>query len=514
MRNRTSALLTALIVTATTSGCGWSGLNESPLPFAAGNGEDALTLTVHLANAVNLVPNSEVKVNDVTVGSVRRIEFDDWHARLTVGLEPDVRLPANTRARIGQKSLLGAEYLELAPPTDEPAAGRLADGDVIPLSRTGRYPETEELFAALATVLNGGGLAQIETITSELNAAFGGRESDVRRLVTSLGTLIGTLDEQRDQIVAATEGVNELADTFADDRETLGRALKTFPRAVDVLRDEREQLTETLDSLSEFGDSTTKLMTANRAQLRRNLANLRPILHELGDAEDSLTGFLAGVGSAERLAEQRGIHLGRDARHDIQSNLVGWALHEQVSGRRPERDRQDGGRRRPARRLGDHRHASRGRARGRRLLVERLSDGFLRAEDRSFPCLPVDERALPVVDQEGRPDVRLDFGDRAIKVRHDYQVLLGGDKQIISFHLPGHTQSFKDMLDHMEIVHARMFYAYASMRNGCRADEADHFQVVGSDRELSSMQSWHAVYMKRIGSNLFDLRAQDIEKIT
>lgn len=289
------ALAAALVMTATASGCGWSGLNESPLPFAAGNGDEAVTLTVHLANAVNLVPNSEVKVNDVTVGSVRRIEFDNWHARLTVGLEPDVRLPANTRARIGQKSLLGAEYLELAPPTDEPASGTLADGDVIPLARTGRYPETEELFAALSTVLNGGGLAQIETITAELNAAFGGRESDVRRLVTSLGTLIGTLDEQRDQIVAATEGVNELADTFADDRDTLGRALETFPHAVDVLRDEREQLTQTLDSLSEFGDSTTKLMNANRDQLRRNLQNLRPILHELGDAEDSLTGFLAGL---------------------------------------------------------------------------------------------------------------------------------------------------------------------------------------------------------------------------
>ncbi len=289
------ALAAALVMTTTASGCGWSGLNESPLPFAAGNGDEAVTLTVHLANAVNLVPNSEVKVNDVTVGSVRRIEFDNWHARLTVGLEPDIRLPANTRARIGQKSLLGAEYLELAPPTDEPASGTLADGDVIPLSRTGRYPETEELFAALSTVLNGGGLAQIETITAELNAAFGGRESDVRRLVTSLGTLIGTLDEQRNQIVAATEGVNELADTFADDRDTLGRALETFPRAVDVLRDEREQLTQTLDSLSEFGDSTTKLMNANREQLRRNLQNLRPILHELGDAEDSLTDFLAGL---------------------------------------------------------------------------------------------------------------------------------------------------------------------------------------------------------------------------
>ncbi len=288
-------VLLAVAVAATASGCGWSGLNENPLPFAAGNGDDAVTVTVHLANAVNLVPNSEVKVNDVTVGSVRRIEFDNWHARLTVGLEPDVRLPENTQARIGQKSLLGAEYLELAPPTSEPPRGALADGAVIPLSSTGRYPETEELFAALATVLNGGGLSQIGTITSELNDAFGGRERDVRQLVEQLGTLIATLDEQRADIVTAMEGVNELSGTFADDRETLSRALETFPRVVDVLRDEREELTHTLGSLAEFGDSTTDLLTANRAKLRRNLANLRPILHELGDAGDALTNFLSAI---------------------------------------------------------------------------------------------------------------------------------------------------------------------------------------------------------------------------
>jgi len=285
----------AALLVATASGCGWSGLNENPLPFAVGNGDDAVIVTVHLANAVNLVPNSEVKVNDVTVGSVRRIAFDDWHARLTVGLKPDVRLPANVQARVGQKSLLGAEYLELAPPTTEQPRGTLADGAVIPLSRSGRYPETEELFAALATVLNGGGLSQIETITSELNNAFNGREADVRQLVEHLGTLIGTFDTQRAEIVTATEGVNRLSDTFADDRRTLNRALETLPRAVDVLRDERKDLTQTLDDLAEFGDSTTELLTANRAQLRRNLANLRPILHQLGNAGDALTNFFAGI---------------------------------------------------------------------------------------------------------------------------------------------------------------------------------------------------------------------------
>lgn len=287
--------LSALVAAVALAGCGFTGLNERPLPFAAGNGDDALVITVHMANAVNLVPNSEVKVDDVTVGSVRRIEFDDWHARLTVGLDSDVRLPANAQAAIGQKSLLGAEFLELSAPTSEPARGSLTDGAVIPLSRTGRYPETEELFAALATVLNGGGLAQIETITSELNKAFGGRESDLRELVGHLDTLIATLDTQKLKIVTAMEGINRLSVTFANDRATLVRALQTLPRAVDVLRDERKQLTKTLDDLAEFGDSTTDLLNDNRTNLRTNLTNLRPILRALGDAGDDLTNFLSAV---------------------------------------------------------------------------------------------------------------------------------------------------------------------------------------------------------------------------
>src|SRR3546814_1410691 len=75
-----------------------------------------MRITVYMENAVNLVPNSEVKVNDVTVGAVRTIEFDGWRAKLTLGVEKGTRLPANVEAKIAQKSLLGAEYIELEVP--------------------------------------------------------------------------------------------------------------------------------------------------------------------------------------------------------------------------------------------------------------------------------------------------------------------------------------------------------------------------------------------------------------
>jgi phospholipid/cholesterol/gamma-HCH transport system substrate-binding protein len=290
-RTAAPALLAWLLLVV--GGCGWSGVNNRPLPFAKGNGSGAITVTVEMANAVNLVPNSEVKVDDVTVGSVRHIEMRDWHAVLSVGLEKGTHLPANALARIGQKSLLGAEYLEIAVPTTGAPVGSLKSGAVIPLSRTGRYPETEELFAALSTVLNGGGLSQMGTITTELNKALNGRESDVRDLVSQLSTLIGRLDAQRTQIVTAMEGLNRLSSTFARERPALTRALATLPRAVDVLRRERPKLTQALTRLGTFGQHTTQLLRTNQATLHRNLAHLRPVLGQLADAGDSLTNALS-----------------------------------------------------------------------------------------------------------------------------------------------------------------------------------------------------------------------------
>jgi len=65
--------------------------------------DSGYTLEVELPDVGNLVPNSEVKFEDVTVGTVLAIDLDDWHARATVGLRKDVPIPSNAEARIGQK---------------------------------------------------------------------------------------------------------------------------------------------------------------------------------------------------------------------------------------------------------------------------------------------------------------------------------------------------------------------------------------------------------------------------
>jgi phospholipid/cholesterol/gamma-HCH transport system substrate-binding protein len=163
----------AVASAAVLSGCAdWRGLNSIPLPGVEGAGPGAFMIRAQMPDVDNIEPNSRVRVGDVNVGHIRRIERQGWHALVTMELNGDVDLPANATAMLGQTSLLGSLHIELAPPTDVPPMGKLAEGSLIPLSSSGAFPSTEQALAAVALLLNGGGISEIQDITEALSTAF------------------------------------------------------------------------------------------------------------------------------------------------------------------------------------------------------------------------------------------------------------------------------------------------------------------------------------------------------
>src|SRR5262249_42202700 len=161
------------------------------------------------------------RVGDVTVGHVTKIERQGWHALITMTVNGDVALPANATAKIGQTSLLGSLHVELAPPTGEPPQGRLHTGSLISLSHGGIDPTTEQTLAAISLLLNGGGVGQIQDITKAFSTAFAGREQDLRSFIRQLDEFVGHLDDQKQDILAATDSLNNLVGQFADHKPVL-----------------------------------------------------------------------------------------------------------------------------------------------------------------------------------------------------------------------------------------------------------------------------------------------------
>lgn len=283
-----AAALTAL--TALLAGCQFMGLGSAPLPFTKGTGPGTYTVTAVMSDVTNLPPNAEVMVHDVPVGTVTGIRLSGWNADLSISLPDSVRLPANATVTLGQKSVLGAEYVALAAPARP--AGRLTDGAVIPLARTGAYPSTESVLAALSTVLNGGGLNQLATITSELNATLAGHTGQIRDLLANLDVLAGKLDAQRGTITGALANLSGLMATIRSQDATLSAALRAVPGGVAVLAKDEKQIAGALRAASGLSAVADRVIDGSRQDLLANLRALQPAVARLADSGRNLVGSL------------------------------------------------------------------------------------------------------------------------------------------------------------------------------------------------------------------------------
>ncbi|WP_304438554.1 MCE family protein [Mycobacterium sp. GA-2829] len=271
------------------AGCDWRGANSLPLPGTAGGEGDSYTIQAQLPDVTNIQQNSRVRVGDVTVGNITKIERQSWHALVTIALDGNVDLPANSIATVGQTSLLGSLHVELSPPKDVPPEGKLHEGSLIPLSSGNSYPTTEQTLSAVSLLLNGGGLGQVQEITKALSVAFDGRETDVRKLIDQIDAFIGHLREQTDDIIAATDSLNRLSGQFAAQEPILDRAIDTIPDALNVLNEQRGHLVDALDKLGKFSAVTADSVNQTKESLVNELKNVGPILESLANAGPALT---------------------------------------------------------------------------------------------------------------------------------------------------------------------------------------------------------------------------------
>ncbi|MBU9762847.1 MCE family protein [Mycobacterium sp. TNTM28] len=288
---RLAAVLTSSMVTLT--GCAFHGLNSLPLPGTVGRGGDSVTYRVELANVGTLEANSPVMIGDVIVGSVSGMKVQGWHAAVQVSVKPDVVVPANAVATVGQTSLLGSMHVALDPPLGQQASGRLAPGATIGLDHSSTYPSTEQTLSSLSVLVNGGGLGKIGDLVTEFNAALDGRQDQIRDLLTRLDNVVGMFADQRDDINASIGELNRMAGSLSGQQDVITNALQRIPPALDVLIKQRPRITTALEKFGRFSDTAHHLINETRDDLLTNLRNLEPTVQALADVGPNLATVLA-----------------------------------------------------------------------------------------------------------------------------------------------------------------------------------------------------------------------------
>ena len=287
--SRALALVTVALVL---SSCGsWKGIANVPLPGGPGGGPDKMTIYVQMPDTLALNVNSRVRVADVYVGRVREIALKNWVATLTLDLQPGIKLPVNTLAKIGQTSLLGSQHVQLDSPPD-PSPQLLRNGDTIPLKNSSAFPTTERVLASIATILRGGGIQNLDSIQTEINNLLTGRADQIREFLNRLDTFTDELNQQRQDITRAIDSTNRLLTIVAQRNDTLDRVLTEFPPLIKHFADTRDLFADAVEALGRISVAADNALAPSSANLHTNLANLQRPLKQLGRASPYLVGAL------------------------------------------------------------------------------------------------------------------------------------------------------------------------------------------------------------------------------
>ena len=102
------------------------------LAYEAANirGTDGYELAAEFGATGGLSVGDDVRISGIKVGRIARQELDPvtYAARIVISLDEQIRIPADSSARITAASLLGGNYLELIPGAD---AEMMQPGEVI-----------------------------------------------------------------------------------------------------------------------------------------------------------------------------------------------------------------------------------------------------------------------------------------------------------------------------------------------------------------------------------------------
>ena len=283
-----------------------------PVPLKA----QSYRLTAAFPEAATLAQEADVRIAGVTVGKVKTKKLNDEEGTIKpntiVELEIEdeyAPIPANTKAILRQKTLLGETYVELTPGT---SGEELDDGGRLPDAQVEPTVELDEIYQAFdkptreafrAWIKNSAGAIKGGT-GQHLNDAIGNLEGfavdgadilevldeqgrGLRQLVKNTGVTFKALNERSNGLHDLIVNSNNVFEATASRDDALAETFQIFPTFLDESK-------ATLARLQGFATDTKPLVEDLRPVARdlgptvRDLGDLAPDLEKLFDDLDPL----------------------------------------------------------------------------------------------------------------------------------------------------------------------------------------------------------------------------------
>jgi phospholipid/cholesterol/gamma-HCH transport system substrate-binding protein len=261
------------------------------LPFNA----QGYRFSVEFKQATELAPNAQVEIAGVTVGHVASVGLDHNTGLTRAVIQIDHRYvprPADTRAILRQKTLLGETYVQLS--AGNPHGRKLHDGAQLPQGQVEASVQLDQILntfdpktrRAFETWMQQGGIA-LTNRGEQFNAAF----AQLYPFATNVNRVLAVLNRQK----AATS-------TLLHDGGQVFSALSRSPAQLQGLVRNTNRLFETTAGRNAALAATIRAFPAFLAQTRattntagRFAANTKPLIDELHPAAARLNPAVKSV---------------------------------------------------------------------------------------------------------------------------------------------------------------------------------------------------------------------------
>jgi len=233
-------------------------------------------LNADFTTANGLVPQAEVRVSGVHVGSVLEItDAGDGGALVKMALQPGIHLRQDVRAVIRPKTMLGEKFVELVRQQGS-ARAYLQNGATIPKSQTGQAIEIDDILNAMDAPTR----RAMSEAFRQLGVALDGRQGDVQAALAPLDSTLANL--------------RPLARVGQSRQQELDRILTNLNIIMQALADEQDQLGHIVDS----GDTVMSAIASRDQALGNTVRNGASLFASLDQA-------FAGVTAADRASLQK-----------------------------------------------------------------------------------------------------------------------------------------------------------------------------------------------------------------
>ena len=234
-----------------------------------GQGPATYELTASFDDVSGLLVGDNVKVSGVPVGKVTGIDVESGQAIVTMAIDDDRRVPADSSASIRWRNLIGQRYVYLVP-GDAPVM--LQDGDVV--DDTTNVIDLGELFNRLGPIVATIDESQVNDFLDTVTTALDGNEASVSAALDDLAFVVQGLGERDAAIGRLIENLEIVARTVADRDAQIETMLDNLSALSRTFSDNTQLLETAILEIGAFNTDLSSVLAANRGEIDGLLTKL------------------------------------------------------------------------------------------------------------------------------------------------------------------------------------------------------------------------------------------------